>query len=251
MPIFFVLKLIPVLAFILFEFTLVKPDWAYYSAALLNLAVIFSVWAIAGNRKPWRQSVKFYLLPIITLNSAALFSFFLVSRFSFHMIALVFSASFYYFLGKVYSFFRRQKAVEAELEDFSFFSAVISFFFFACAIYGFQSFLGISAVWLVFALILYTALSGCQLFDFSGIGIGSGALYLIAFCVIMTEVAWAVYFFPFNFLVSGAILGFFYYLCAGLLRLAAKKALNKKIVQFYLIIWFVASAVLFFAARWI
>lgn len=245
---------IAIYAFILLEIFLIRPKFIYFAVILIDLMVIYAAKRLAEHSlidKAWWNMV---ILPVVFSDSLVAYSVLLPKTNLMLSQALLFlNVGFLFFYFRAVYFYLILPSAEKKigLENISLYGNFLSFFFISSTIYGLQSFLNTS-IW--FLILIFLLLGGSliyQVFWSNGIAAGERVVYILISCLVLTELAWSIFYLPFNFNVSGFILAIYYYMLVGLVRAYLQNRLNSKTVKLYLGLGFFSIIAILFTARWL
>lgn len=250
-------RLIPILAplliFLFLEFFFLKPHYIYLIAFLLLSMVGAATWKIIGKGLVTGSARWLYLLtPIALLLSGVLFLLFLERTWAKHLLAASLSVLSGIFWENIFVYiYQHEKYQINSLENISNYLNLTSMFLFNSSLFGFFLFLNmplwqLSLVALIFAFILTF-----QTIWINKIKPGAAWLSIMAICLIIFEMFWAVSFLPTAFYVNGLLIATIFYLTNNLMRLHLLDALNKKVVRRYLILCGAVIVLVLGTAKWI
>jgi hypothetical protein len=135
--------------------------------------------------------------------------------------------------------------------SFAVFSSVLAVFFLFSFFYGLESYLNISVFSLCSAMVAVLLLVFYLIIKWSNVEWLPGALFLIIDSLVLTEIAWAIFFLPFHFVLVGAIFTFCFYIVSGLSRLALVDKLTRQSLKFYLSIGLGGLLLILLTAQWV
>lgn len=241
-------------SFVLLEIFLIKPKFIYFVIILINLLIISAAKRLVRHSlidKAWWNII---ILPIVFSNSLVVYSVLLpkASWILFQALLLLNVAFLFFYFRAIYLYLILPSAEKKiGLENISLYGNFLSFFFISSAIYGLQSFLN-TPIWLL--ILVFLALSCLliyQVFWSNKIGIKEGAVCMLVCCLVLTELAWSIFYLPFNFNVSGFILAIYCYILIGLARAYLQHRLNYRTVKLYLGLGLFSILAILFTARWL
>jgi hypothetical protein len=224
----------------------------YIALVLTNLLVFFTTWQFSKISAIDKRWWNFFILPAVFLTGLAVYSTILVSMSLIQFLFIAAAVFLYYYLRlNYYYLIGRISRDDSVFENLAPYGNFLSFFFFAAAAYGLQSFLD-APVWLLIIIMLF--LMGTmvyQAFWAAGIETKGRFIYLLIICLILAETGWAISFLPVDFNVAGLVLAVCYYMIVGPVRFYLTGRLNKKIIKLYLSFGFASIVLVLLTARWL
>jgi len=244
-----------VLSLAMLEFSLFRPDLIYATLAIADVLIMAAVWRIAKDSLIDKRWWNFIILPVLFFDSLVAYLVLLPYKTNVALIQLLFiteAVFLYYYLRSVYYHSVLPTAErQASLENISSFGNFLSFFFAATAAYGLESFLNIP-VWPLVAIILAVSiLLTYQMLLAMKINAKTGIVYVLVISLIAAELAWSMFYLPFNFNVTGLVLAIDYYILMGLLRANLESRLDKRTVRLYLVAGLLAISAILITSRWL
>lgn len=250
-----ILPIYTALLFLLsFEIFLARPRLIYAALAVIILGIVLSARKMANGSMIDKRWWNFIILPILFSSGLIAYATLLPYKTAFVMQGL-------FFLGSLFIYFYMRSAYyhlvlptaerRMSFENISWFGNFLTFFFIASSIYGFESFLNMP-IWPFCLIILAVVfLLVYQMFLASRIDPKSRGIYILVSCFVITELAWAMFYLPFNFNVTGAILAVDYYVLTGVLKVYLNNGLSKAIIERYLAYGFFILFIILITARWL
>jgi hypothetical protein len=218
------------------------------SVCVLIISIFFLARIKNLPESPW----KHVFLPVFALISTE--SFMLVAPLKLAINAAIVTLALIIFIFfRIFVKFRKKNEGKfyARLENLSFYSSIISVFYFSASIFGLQSLLNLDLWMLILAGIPFYFVSSLQVFRGAQIPFKTGMPYVFAITLISIELLWALYNLPLNFIVLGLMHSIFYYLTAGLARLCLLGRTNKTSLKLYIGLGFGCFIILLLVSRWI
>lgn len=247
-------SIIAFFSFVLLEIFLFKPKFIYFALILIDLLIITAARKMVKHSlidKAWWNIV---ILPVIFSNSLAVYSVLLPKTNWVLLQFLVFLNIvflFFYFRAIYYYLILPSAEKRIGLENISLYGNFLSLLFVSSAIYGFQSFLN-TPIWiLILAFLVLSGLLIYQIFWSNKIAIQKGFVYILICCFVLTELAWSIFYLPFNFNIAGFILAIDCYILIGLVRAYLQNRLNNRTIKLYLGLGLFSILVILFTARWL
>lgn len=252
-------KIIPIsvalIFFIFFNLFFFQPKFYYVYFLVTAASCLFGLRQLSNKSLIDKKWWNFASLPVLSTASLYFYYTLLPLRYDLLLssaIAFLSAAFIYLYYRSLYFYFILPASERrGSLENIAGYGNFFTFFFFASAIFGVQSFLNIPIWPLVFGVISITAVLMLQMAIIFKINI-KRALALIAISsLVIAEIAWATFYLPFNFNVLGFTLAIDYYILIGLIKAYSFQGLNQKIVKLYFGLWFVCLFVVLLTARWL
>lgn len=237
---------------VLFEFFFFYPKAIYVSLALSGLAIFFALWQLAKTSFVDKRWWNFFILPAVFMVGLAAYSMALSGKFFIQFLFLSNAIFIYFYLRFAYCYLI-QPVLHREQTFDNVFSGgnFLAFFFAASAVYSLQSFLNAPTWLLMSVLVAVTALAVYQSMWANKIDIGARYVYILAACLIIFELGWAISFLPVNYNIAGLVLAACYHIFTGLSKLYLLEKLNKKSVKAYLVFGFLSIFFVLLTARWV
>jgi hypothetical protein len=227
---------------------------ARFAPLLIGLSVCIlavSIFPLARIKNLPESPWKHFILPACALLGAM--SFILVAPTKLATNAAIASLALIVFIFfRIFTKYRKkfEGKFYVRLENLSFYSSIISVFFFSSSLFGLQSLLNLDLWILALAGIPFYFISPLQVFKGAQIPFNSGLPYIIAIALACTELLWALSNLPLNFIILGLMHSIFYYLSAGLARLHLLGRTNKTSLKMYLGFGLGCFTVLLLLSRW-
>lgn len=243
--------LTPLITLIFLEIFYKNPKLIYVVLVLINLSIFFTLrqFCKAGEiEKNWRD---FYILPGLMSAAVVFYSILLSSKAVIQLLFALFIVLLYLYLRHAYYYLVRPIAYEPfSIENISSYGNFLTFFLFASAIYGLQSFLN-TPVWiLMLFMLLIVLLVIYQIVWANKINVKKAAYYILLTGLILIELFWSISFLPLNYNAAGLILAICYYVIIGLLRHYLLDKLDKNKVKLYLAVGTISLVAILFTSRW-
>lgn len=233
---------------------MVKPKLAYSVVLFIDVLLFIGIWKMAKDSLIDKKWWNYLILPVFFSNSLLFFSL-LIPRTDVYFLEALFilcSLFLYFFLRSVYYHLVLPTAERRiSLENISTFGNYLAFYFLASAVYGLQSFLN-TAIWpLVIIILLAGLFLSYQIVWASRANEIPSIIYSLAISLVLAEIAWAMFYLPFNFKITGASLAIDYYVLSGLLRTYLRGNISAKVVKLYLGFGFISLFIILITARWL
>jgi hypothetical protein len=238
--------LIPLVNFFIFEAFFFRPKLFYAAVIVSSLLFLLAVKKITGKKIWGKEFWYFSILPILFSGSVAAYSLLITNHFFIHLLLLLnFSFSFYY-LKNIY-----QGKQGDFLENISSYGNFLIVFFSFSVIYGLKTFLNIP-VWIsILVVAMVMILMICQIFWANKVISRTNTVFIFIACLVLTQLAWVLYFLPFNYNALGLILAICYYMLIGLIKLCLSEKLTTRNIKLYLISGLSGIFLILLTAKWI
>lgn len=246
--------LAPLTALAGLEIFLINHQLLYGVVAVVNLAMILTVWRMTNSSSVNKEWWNFSIMPVVFYSSVVMYTTLLrlEDTFLIQSLYLISTVIIYFYFRFSYYYLLRPVAYKvSSVENLSSYANFLSFYFITASLYGFQAFLKMSSWVLLLCLATACILMIYQLFWASKISFKAGATYLFIISACLLELAWALSFWPLNYHVVGLSLAIGYYILANLARLALLGQIDKRKIKYNL--WFagISLALLWLTARWL
>jgi len=242
----------PIFILILLEILLFWPSMIYAVLVLACLLIIIAYWRFINTSQSISSQWSFIILPILLLISSIAYTSILSSHNTIQIIFILDAIFIYYYLKYLYYYLIMPVLYEEYIFNNIFtYGIFLTFFYTASAIYAFQSFLYLPIWPLIFVIFFITALIFYQILAIDKIALNKGIIYILISCLVLVELAWSIFYLPFNYNISGLALTVCYYVLVRLLRLFFINSLNKRIVRLYAIFGLIIIFLIIATARWI
>jgi hypothetical protein len=242
---YFFIILTPIITFFLNEAFLFKVNLFYLSLGLTVLSYLVATGVITGKKPSSLDFWNFSIFPVLFSCSLSVYSLLIVNHAIIHFL---------FFLNLFISYFYFKNIYRGEKNDFleniSAYGNLLTIFFSFSVIYGLEFFLS----WSIWILILCSSIIviaiAYQIFWANRIVIKTSAAYIFLCGLLLAQLAWAVYFLPFNFNALGLIITICYYVLIGFIKLSLANKLTMRSVKMYLISSSVFIILLLLTIRW-
>lgn len=242
-------------ALILLEIYLIKSKFIFIALPLIGALIVYAAIRMAKHSlidKAWWNII---ILPIIFSAGLAVYSVLLPLKenvLSIQFLLILNSVFLYFYFRSVYFYLILPSAErKISLENISLYGSFLSIFFVSSAMYGFQSFINTPIFILIAAFLFASALLVYGVFWSNNISLKKGSLYILICCLILTELAWSIFYLPFNFNVAGFILAMYFYILTGLNRAFLQNRLNVRVVKMYLGLGMFSIFLILITSRWL
>jgi len=219
---------------LMIEFIVIYPNFLYPGIALVNILFFLVFHKFSKDVIFNKNSLVFLISPILFTDSLIIFLSIASNTFFIQFLIFINFLFIYYYTKQYY----RMDVLKIENIKWVSFSSYISFliiFFLSSSVYGLNSLLSFPVWSLIFFIIGTTFLVTYQSFFFNSIKKEYFITFILIICFILTEIAWVLFFLPFNYYVLGLILAICYYVIIGVTKLFLKDSVNKKKIKFFLI----------------
>jgi hypothetical protein len=238
--------LIPLVNFFIFEAFFLRPKLFYAALIVSSFLFLLAVKKITGKKTKDKEFWNFSILPILFSGSVAAYSLLITNHFFVHLLFLLNFAFSFYYLKNIY-----QGKQGEFLENISSYGNFLIVFFSFSVIYGLKTFLNVP-VWIlisVAAVVMILIIS--QIFWANKVTSRSNTIFIFIACLILTQLAWVLYFLPFNYNALGLILAICYYVLIGMIKLCLSEKLTARNIKLYLISGLSGIFLILLTAKWI
>jgi hypothetical protein len=246
MIVYFFIFLTPFVNFIIFETFFFKAGLFYAALAVSQLFLLVAVRVITGKRIISGEFWSFSIFPLLFSGSLAAYSLLLVNHVAIHFLFAINLFFTYFYLKNIY-----RGGQKEFLENISSFGNLLVIFFSFSVIYGLESFLGLPIWLLILGSAALVILLVYQIFWANAIKAENVLAYVFLSGLLLTEIAWAVYFLPFNYNTLGLLVTICYYLLIGFTKLSLGEKLTNRQIKLYLVSGLVSFLLILSTAKWI
>jgi hypothetical protein len=245
--IYFFIFITPIVNCLLFEAFFFRGSLFYAALAISSLLLLLAVRIITGKKITTREFWSFSIFPVLFSGSLAAYSTLIVilNPLIIHGLFLLNLFLSYIYLKNIYRGEWRDF-----LENISSYGNLLTVFFSFSAIYGLESFLGLPIWLLILASAAVIALIVYQIFWANKTLSRSTAPYIFLADLLLVQLAWAIYFLPFNYNALGLIAAICYYLLIGFIKLSLAEKLNRRSVNAYLASGFISLLLILLTTKW-
>jgi hypothetical protein len=209
-----------------------QPQFFYVTLLLLNVILMAAVYLLLKAAALGRRWWNFWLLPFLVLNSIVAYATLIpqdiwLNKFLLQaLFILIIGFNFAYFKNIYNSVFHPDQPhnLSSISANFSF----LSWFFMLAAVYGLQLFLDLSYWILILFLIILALLTTYQYLWINNLKEKGNYIFVFLSAFIVAQLAWSVYFLPFDYNSLGLIMALVYYVFLNLVRLYLGQAWNKR-----------------------
>jgi|WetSurMetagenome_2_1015567.scaffolds.fasta_scaffold12602_4 hypothetical protein len=237
--------LTPLLNLALFEMFFFRPHLFYLALILSNLLLLAATAVVSEKKIISREFWNFSIFPILFSMAIAAYSLFLINH---YFIQLFFILNFFitlFYLKNIYQGERNDF-----LENISSYGNFLAVFFIFSAAYGLRAFLSVPVWILILATAVLVVLIVYQIFWANKILAPQNFIYIFIACLLIIQISWALYFFPFNHNILGLILAICYYMIIGLLKSSIVGKFTTRVLKLYIFFGFSGIILLLLAAKW-
>jgi hypothetical protein len=253
----FLLKRVsPYIIFILnicvLEIILKKPQFIFWLAPIAVFITLFLVWFIAKGALDTKSSLRFmavcFLLQISFILSFLFFEKMIIKQIFSILAILLISIHQEYLFNFLYN---TNKYRPYSLENLTIAINLLTFIFWAVAIFGFMVFMNFSLVLSVILMAVFSFINLVLFFLSSKIEIQKNWQFILSSVVIILEIFAILSWFPFNFYLEAIFISTAYYALINLIRISIfeNNSLKKSFypMSAFLILWILS----FITARWV
>jgi hypothetical protein len=255
--------LTPAINFLLFESFFFKANLFYPALLISNFLILLAARIITGKKITRKEFWNFSIWPILFSSSLAVYSLLLVNQIVIQLLFILNLLLSYFYLKNIYysssaqwddgGLAHRSSAPRSEggdfLENISAYGNLLTIFFSFAAIYGLEAFLGLPLWILILSAAVIVGLVIYQVFWANKFFASPAYIFLAA--LLLAQLAWAIYFLPFNYNALGLIAAVCYYLLIGLIKSSLAGKLTGRGVKFYLVSGSAFLILLLLTAKWI
>jgi hypothetical protein len=215
----------------------------FYPALLVSIfLILLAVRIITGKKITQKEFWNFSILPVLFSSSLAVYSLLLVNQAVIHLLFLLNLLISYFYLKNIYP------GKPNFLENISSYGNLLVIFFSFSAIYGLEAFLGPPLWILILSAAAVVILAVYQIFLANKLSVSPAYIFLVA--LLLAQLAWAIYFLPFNYNALGLIAVICYYPLIGLFKLSLVGKLTARSVKFYLISGLAFLILILLTTKW-
>ena len=237
--------LTPLINFLLFEVFFFKASFFYTTLLLSNLFLALAITRITGKKINTVEFWNFCILPLIFSNFLAAYSLLVVNH---YIIQFLFVINLFFILLYLKNIYQGERG--GFLENFSSYSNFLAIFFSFSVIYGLKVFLDMPVWILVLVAAVVIVLVIHQIFWAYKVRFEASIIYTLISCLVLVQIAWAIYFLPFNYNTLGLILAICYYMLIGLIKSSFGGKLTSRNLKLYLISGLGSILILLLTAKW-
>lgn len=229
-----------------FEIYFIKPDFFFWVLILVNATIVFSLKKVKGGRFFSKEFGHSLILPLLFVNSVAAYSLIVPYRLVSQILFLTSAVFIFYYFKNI-----GRENNERFLENISSYGGFLAVFFFFSFFYGLKAFLG-TPIWiLILATTILTTIAIFEVLWANRIPLQKGSVYIFLACLLIVQLAWALYFLPLSYNFLGLVLAICYYIIIGVAKPLLRGALSKKTVKLYLICGLASISAVLLAAKWL
>jgi Protein of unknown function (DUF5656) len=244
--IYLFIYLTPLLNFILFEAFFFRAGLFYGALLFSDILLAIAVQRLTGKKISSREFWNLTIFPLLFSSSLAAYSLLIVSHAVIQLLFLVNLLFNFLYLKNI-----SRDAQGDFLENISSYGNLLTVFFCFSLIFGLESFLGISIWILILCSAAAVILVFYQIFWANKIRSENNPAYIILAGLLLTELAWAIYFLPFNYNVLGLLAAICYYLLIGFIKLSMADKLTGRNIKLYLVSGFAFLILILLTAKWV
>lgn len=231
------------------------PAYLFASLVASSVMIIVSIRLMSLDNLIDRHWWNYSILPLSFFNGLNIYAAILPYKNNIPLLQGLFilSAIFlYYYLRSAYYHLVLPTAERStNLENISSFGNFLSFFFIASTVFGLQSFLGVPSWQLIMIIVAVCLFLIYQAIWSLRASVNHNLPFILIGSLVISEIAWSLFYLPFNFNISGGILAVEYYILTGILRAYSHNKLDSKILKIYLGFGLLSIFVILITARWL
>jgi hypothetical protein len=230
------------------------PKFFYVVLLALNVVLILAIYFLMRKADLGRRLWNLWILPFLVLNSIVSYAILIpqdiwINKFFIQaLFVLIIGFNFSYFKNIYNSVFHPDQPnnLPGLTTNFSF----LSWFFLLTAVYGLQLFLDLSYWILILILIVLALLTTYQYFWINNLKGKENYILVFLSAFIIAQLAWSVYFLPFDYNSLGLIMALIYYVFLNLTRLHLNHNWSKKNLQSLLVFSGVIMLLILLTLKW-
>lgn len=231
-------------------YILFNPQLFFVSLSLGVLIIALSARGLALKNSTLDWPLFLYF-PLILFISSSLYGTLIANPYLIQGLLLINVLFVYIYFNNLYYFFRYKAPDRIDkLDTFLMTGSVLSVFFAGATAYALPVFLGWSFWPLLFILSALTLPLFFQPFILGSLNLKNNRPFFISALIIFTQVAGAIYLFPFSFNVLGLMLAIVFYVLFIILRLHIRGRLSAKLLRLPLISSLIIIIMLLLTTRW-
>ena len=244
--------LVPAIVLVFLEIFYFNPRMIYVILVLANLSIFLAIWQFSKAGEGENNWLNFMILPCLMLIATVSYSILLSSRFFIQLLFIFFIILLYTYLRYAYYYLARPGSYTAfSIENISSYGNFLTFFLISATIFGLKSFLNISVLILITALLIASGLIVYQIIWANAVSIKKGAIFIFISSLIILELFWAAFFLPVNHNVAGLSMAICYYMLIGLVRHFLIEKLDAQKAKLYLGFGLASLFIVLITARWL
>ncbi len=231
------------------------PKLFYVIILLINIILALAVYYLMRRADLGRQWWNLWLLPFLFLNSVIAYTILIPQDIWFNKFFI--QALFLLIIGFNFSYFKQaydyifHPEQPNNLPGLSANFIFLAWFFWLSAIYGLQLFLDLSYWILILVLIGLALLSTYQYLWVNRFKGKDNFIFVVLSAFIVAQLAWSVYFLPFDYSSLGIIMALIYYVFLNLIRLYLSDNWNKKNLKSLLVFAGVIMILVLLTLKWL
>ncbi len=238
---------------LLLETFIFWPKFFYVTLFLLNVALVLAVYFLVRREAGYRWW-NLWILPFLVLNSIVAYIILIPQDVWFNkffiqaLFVLAIGFNFSYFKNAYDSVFHPEQPnnMLALSSNFSF----LSWFFLLSAVYGLQLFLNLSYWILVVVLIVLSLVTTHQYLWVNNLRGKDNYIFVFLSAFIVAQLAWSIYFLPFDYNSLGMMMALIYYVFLNLIRLYLNHNWNRKNLKSLLVFSGVIMLLILLTLKW-
>ncbi len=236
----------PLLNFLLFEAFFFRADLFYAALIISNLLILVAVRRITGKKITSGEFWSFSILPLLFSSSLGIYSLLVVSHVIIQLLFVLNLGFTFFYLKNIY----RGEQPDF-LENISSYGNLLTVFFIFAGIYGLEEFQGWPIWILILGLAALLVIVVYQILWANRIKAQNILAYIFLITLLLVQLAWAIYYLPFNYNTLGLIATIFFYLIIGFIKLSLADKLTRRNLKLYLGSGIVFLLLVFLTAKWL
>jgi len=232
-------------------FNILRPFYVYIFVILLISLYIFTTYRFTRDsetEKWWNYSI----LPSC-FSLALVFFMVLISSDLFIRILFFLNTIFTYLYFRAIHGCINTHGEDSDysLENLSSYGNFLAVYFFGASIYGLQSFLGVSILYLMAGFVFFIAMVVYQVIWANKITRRDSLVFLLLVSITLLQLAWSISFLTLSYYMLGLILAIFYYVLIGIVRFYLLGNLDRNIIKLYVIFGSLSMLSVLLTSTWL
>lgn len=239
-----------ILILVSFELFLLFPN-IWYLWLVFVLALVITTIFILNNYKLDFNLIGFSTSPFFFILGCFCFLFFMENIYLLQLVALGGPLLYFLMIDNLYYFlFSNAKYRPNSLENISNYLNLLAIFFLYTSAFSFHILAVGRLRYTVILVFIATLFLAWQTLWINKHVDSRNRYFILLLCVCLTEMYWALHYWPTGFLVNGLLLTTLFYLSLNLIRYYLTQALSKRLAYRYLIIGSIIIVTTLMTAQW-
>jgi|GEM_PF-1183105 len=239
---------------LLFQSFVFWPKFFFVSLLVLNIVLAVTVYALMKKADLGRAWWNLWILPFLVLNSIVAYVILIPQDIWFNkfltqaLFILIIGFNLSYFKNAFNSVYHSEQP--NNLMELSANFSFLSWFFLLSAVYGLQLFLDLSYWILILVLVGLALLTTYQYLWINKLREKGSFIFVFLSAFVVAQLAWSVYFLPFDYNSLGILMALIYYVFLNLMRLYLSHNWNRKNLKSLLIFSGVIMLLIILTLKW-